>query len=80
MTLKNKDIENVIEKVISRQLYTYTYAERKSIKYIIPFFYILEVKLHIINVLARHFISLFGCSAIHIVTIYFYTNLLKATK
>ena len=43
-------------------------------------FYILEVKLHIIDVLVRHFISLFGSSAIHIVTIYFYTNLLKATK
>ena len=42
--------------------------------------YILEVKLHIINMLVRHFIFLMGSAALHIVTIYFYTNLLKATK
>ena len=35
MNLKNKDIKNVIEKIISRWLYTYNYAERKSIKIII---------------------------------------------
>ena len=35
---------------------------------------------HIINVLLRNFIFLIGSSAIHIVTIYFNTNLLKATK
>ena len=35
MKLKNKGIENVIEKIISRQLYTYNYAERKSIKFIV---------------------------------------------
>ena len=68
-------------KTLSRDSYNYDYAERKSI---IPsrdnIFHILEVKLHIINVLVRHFISLFGSSAIYIVTIYFYTNLLKATK
>ena len=42
-------------------------------------FYILEVKLRIVNVLVRHFTSLIGSSAIHLVTIYFYTNLLKAS-
>ena len=35
MNFKNKDVENVIEKIVSRQLYTYNYAERKSIKFII---------------------------------------------
>ena len=35
MNLKNKDIENVIEKIISKYLYTYNYDERKSIKFII---------------------------------------------
>ena len=44
MNLKNKDMENVIEIMLSRyklyisyicKLYTYNYAERKSIKFII---------------------------------------------
>ena len=32
MNLKNKDIENVIEKIISIHFHTYNYAERKSKK------------------------------------------------
>ena len=62
-----KDIENVIGKIIPRYLYAYNYAERKCIKFVI-------VSRDTIN-----FISLIASSAIHIVTIYFYTNLLKAT-
>ena len=85
MNLKNKDIENVIEKnymkiIIYLQLCwekkykTYYSVERYNI------FYILEVKLGIINVhFNRQFVFLIASSAIDIVTICFSTNLLKAT-
>ena len=43
----------------------YSSIERYNISYI------LEVKLHILNVLVSHFISLIGSSAIHMVTVYF---------
>ena len=49
MNLKNKDIENVIEKIISIYFYTYNYAERKSKKLFYQrynIFHNLEVKLH----------------------------------
>ena len=35
LRLENKDIENVIKRIISRQLYAYNYAESKSINFII---------------------------------------------
>ena len=63
MNLKNKDIENVIEKIMLREKVQNLLFCRE-----IQYFSYFESK-----------ISLIGSSAIHIVTIYFNTNLLKAT-
>ena len=70
-------------KKIYRDSYILCWEKKYKIYYSIErynIFFILEVKLHIINVLGRHFVSLVGSSAIHILTIYFYANLMKVTK
>ena len=84
MNLQNKDLKYYWKNYIEIVIYLYLCWEKKyKIYYSIEryhIFHILEVRLHIINVLVSHSISLISSSAIHIATIYFYTNLLKATK
>ena len=76
MWLKKLNRDSYVLVIMPREKYRIYYSIERHKKKI----YTLEVKLHIINMLVRHFISLIGSTALHTVTIYFYTNLLKATK